>query len=392
MKHQLASSRPLALLAAARPAACAAPAAAARALSRGRHRAVWHLIIDDKHVTYHRRRASSRSCSRGRRSIIGIAGEIYQTPRINVNIVHARCNAGERRTYPDKVQVTVDGCSATAAAGCRAVAGSLPLALRVPRCRSPPCQLRHRGACRDQWQPTPAAAIIDALRRRRLGARFGCNRSAAIRSLAARSRPPSRQTLMGCPNPRTFESKAARSSPADAVLDRRPCRCNAAARSCSSRALAYSAAICGGRRCRRRILVSGRGLASTIGSCGNVLGAAGAQVLEPARLGEHLAFEAADHLVVGVVGASRGCVPTEAICSAIVASRECSSLAELGDLCRRFAASFSCRQTLATVRAMATRLVGVASSTRRSNAQSQSVGSCSSAAVRKCSPGMYMTT
>ena len=54
--------------------------------------------------------------------------------------------------------------------------------------------------------------------------------------------------------------------------------------------------------------------------------------------------------------------------------------------------SRSCRQTLATVRAMATRLVGVASSTRRSNAHSQSPASCSSAAVRKCSPGIYMTT
>ena len=44
------------------------------------------------------------------RVIIGIAGEIYQTPRINVNIVHGRCSDGmSDRTYPDKVQVTVDG-------------------------------------------------------------------------------------------------------------------------------------------------------------------------------------------------------------------------------------------------------------------------------------------
>ena len=42
--------------------------------------------------------------------IIGFAGEIYQTPRINVNIVHAQCSDGmSDRTYPDKVQVTVDG-------------------------------------------------------------------------------------------------------------------------------------------------------------------------------------------------------------------------------------------------------------------------------------------
>ena len=47
---------------------------------------------------------------------------------------------------------------------------------------------------------------------------------------------------------------------------------------------------------------------------------------------------------------------------------------------------------VATVRAIATRLVGVASSTLSLNAFSQSSGSCSRAAVRKCSPGMYMIT
>ena len=42
--------------------------------------------------------------------IVGFAGEIYRTPRIDVNIVHVRCSDGmSDRTYPDKVQVTVDG-------------------------------------------------------------------------------------------------------------------------------------------------------------------------------------------------------------------------------------------------------------------------------------------
>ena len=45
-----------------------------------------------------------------------------------------------------------------------------------------------------------------------------------------------------------------------------------------------------------------------------------------------------------------------------------------------------------TVRAMAMRLVGVASSTRFSKAKSHKVGSCSSAAERKCSPGTNMIT
>jgi uncharacterized membrane protein len=42
--------------------------------------------------------------------IIGIAGEIYRTPRIDVNVVHAQCSDGmSDRVYPDKVQVTLDG-------------------------------------------------------------------------------------------------------------------------------------------------------------------------------------------------------------------------------------------------------------------------------------------
>ena len=42
--------------------------------------------------------------------IHGVAGEIYNTPRINANIVHAACSDGmSDRTYPDQVQVRVDG-------------------------------------------------------------------------------------------------------------------------------------------------------------------------------------------------------------------------------------------------------------------------------------------
>ena len=42
--------------------------------------------------------------------IIGFAGEIYQTRRINVNIVHKGCSDGmSDRSYHDTVQVSVDG-------------------------------------------------------------------------------------------------------------------------------------------------------------------------------------------------------------------------------------------------------------------------------------------
>ena len=68
--------------------------------------APWNLLIDQQHVTF----IQGATVIRQPRPqvIIGVAGEIYQTPRINVNIVHASCTAGAS-TYPDRVQVDVDG-------------------------------------------------------------------------------------------------------------------------------------------------------------------------------------------------------------------------------------------------------------------------------------------
>jgi uncharacterized membrane protein len=69
----------------------------------------WNLLIDEHDVTFV---APERQPLKQRapKPIIGIAGEIYQTPRIDVNIVHARCSDGmSDRIYPDTVQVTVDG-------------------------------------------------------------------------------------------------------------------------------------------------------------------------------------------------------------------------------------------------------------------------------------------
>ena len=54
------------------------------------------------------------------RPIHGFAGDIYQTPRIHVNIVHGNCSDGmSDRVYPDSVQLTVDG---RAYRGCGAAA------------------------------------------------------------------------------------------------------------------------------------------------------------------------------------------------------------------------------------------------------------------------------
>lgn len=69
----------------------------------------WNLLIDERNLTFVRPDMPPVTQPTPR-VIIGIAGEIYQTARINVNIVHARCSDGmSDRVYPDKVQVTLDG-------------------------------------------------------------------------------------------------------------------------------------------------------------------------------------------------------------------------------------------------------------------------------------------
>ena len=69
----------------------------------------WNLLIDEHDITFVQPDAQPIKQPTPK-VIVGIAGEIYQTPRINVNIIHARCSDGmSDRVYPDKVQVSVDG-------------------------------------------------------------------------------------------------------------------------------------------------------------------------------------------------------------------------------------------------------------------------------------------
>ena len=70
----------------------------------------WTLIIDDRFLTFIPAPGAQPVLQPAVQPIIGFAGEIYQTPRIGVNIVHGQCS--DRRTdraYPDRVQVDVDG-------------------------------------------------------------------------------------------------------------------------------------------------------------------------------------------------------------------------------------------------------------------------------------------
>ena len=69
----------------------------------------WDLLIDEHNITFVLS-GQQPVAQPTPKVIVGIAGEIYQTPRIDVNIVHAQCSDGmSDRVFPDKVQITVDG-------------------------------------------------------------------------------------------------------------------------------------------------------------------------------------------------------------------------------------------------------------------------------------------
>jgi uncharacterized membrane protein len=69
----------------------------------------WNLLIDEHDLTFTQPDVPPVTQPTPK-VIIGFAGEIYQTPRIDVNIVHQPCSDGmSDRTYPDRVTATVDG-------------------------------------------------------------------------------------------------------------------------------------------------------------------------------------------------------------------------------------------------------------------------------------------
>lgn len=70
----------------------------------------WSLVISERELVFTEANAPGvKVVQRRPRPIIGFAGEIYQTKRIGVNIVHSRCSDGmSDRIYPDKIQLRVD--------------------------------------------------------------------------------------------------------------------------------------------------------------------------------------------------------------------------------------------------------------------------------------------
>jgi uncharacterized membrane protein len=73
----------------------------------------WSLTLDGREMVFTEANAPGQRIVQPQpKPIFGFAGEIYQSRRIGVNVVHTPCSDGmSDRTYPDKVQLRVDGRS-----------------------------------------------------------------------------------------------------------------------------------------------------------------------------------------------------------------------------------------------------------------------------------------
>jgi heat shock protein HslJ/uncharacterized membrane protein len=107
---------------------------------------------------------------------IGVAGEIYNTPRINVNIVHARCSDGmSDRNYPDTIQVRVEGRDYRGCGDRTVTAGLQGGPVGPPAAIAPPLDLTRWRVVSVNGRPVPAGDYHIDFEAGRIAAKFGCN-------------------------------------------------------------------------------------------------------------------------------------------------------------------------------------------------------------------------
>jgi heat shock protein HslJ len=121
-----------------------------------------NLTIDERLMVF-TRPAAQPVVQPTPRVIVGFAGEIYQTPRLGVNIVHRQCSDGmSDRVYPDTVQVDVDGQRYNGCGG----AAVAPTSLAGTNWR----------VVSVNGRPTPPGGdYYVQFEANRVGAKFGCN-------------------------------------------------------------------------------------------------------------------------------------------------------------------------------------------------------------------------
>lgn len=160
----------------------------------------WRLTINQQEMVFTEANAPGVQIMQPTpRVIIGIAGEVYESPRIGVNIVHARCSDGmSDRVFPDKVQVRIDGRSFE---GC----GGDPVA---------PMAIENTGwsvvSVNGKSAPGGEAYTVQ-FQNGRLSARFGCNSMAGSYQLDGQRLTAGAlaMTRMACPD-MTMEADAAK--------------------------------------------------------------------------------------------------------------------------------------------------------------------------------------
>lgn len=157
----------------------------------------WTLIIDERDLTFIP--AGGQLVRQPRpQPIIGIAGEIYRTPRIGVNIVHAQCtDVMSGQAYRDRVQVDVDGRRFSGCGGDKvAPSGLAGTNWRVVAVNG---------------RPTPAQGqYYIQFEANRIGAKFGCNGMGGSYSQNGNvlTVGPLAATRMACPEPAmSFENQ-----------------------------------------------------------------------------------------------------------------------------------------------------------------------------------------
>lgn len=163
----------------------------------------WGLLIDPANITFTAPHAAP-VIQRTPSVINGFAGPIYQTPRINVNIVrNQRCSDGmSDRVYPDKVQVTADGRRFEGCGGEAVMPATL-------------AGTSWRVASINGRVTPPGGQFFMNFEAARIGAKFGCNGLGTNYSQAADTitTGPVMATRMACPD-MSFETQGS------AILER----------------------------------------------------------------------------------------------------------------------------------------------------------------------------
>ena len=103
--------------------------------------------------------------------IHAVAGEIYRTARINLNIVHGSCSDGmSERRYPDQIQLSVDGRSYRGCGG----PSSFFAAAAVPTA-APALARTSWTVTQINGRPVPRSGYFINFMPDRMNAKFGCN-------------------------------------------------------------------------------------------------------------------------------------------------------------------------------------------------------------------------